>query len=73
MTARRSPLQDPSDGLADGFGTVHRTDSRDALAAFSRAVEAVLAHRPTALAAIERALACDPDLVPRVIESERPL
>jgi hypothetical protein len=53
----------PSDGIADRFGTVHQTVHRDAVSAFGDAVEAIAAHRPDSVAAIDRALGCDPGLV----------
>ena len=47
----------------DRFGTVHGSRDHRAVCAFGNAVAAIAAHRPDLGAAIDRALACDPDLV----------
>lgn len=63
MRAQPGIAHRPAGGIADRFGTVHRTANRVAVSAFGDAVEAIAAHRPDSVAAIDRALACDPDLV----------
>jgi hypothetical protein len=47
--------------LADGYGTSHRTRNRATVAALGEAIEAIVAHRPDAAAAVGQALAGDPD------------
>jgi hypothetical protein len=63
MRAQPGILRRPTHAIADRFGTVHQTTHRDAVSAFGDAVEAIAAHRPESVAAIDRALACDPNLV----------
>jgi hypothetical protein len=63
MTAQPSISGLVTNELADRFGTSHRTESCQAVAAFGDAVEAIAAHRPESTTAIDRALSLDPDLV----------
>jgi len=51
------------DGHADRYGLHHTTSSPAALAAFEQATEAVLAHRPYAIDAIDRSLILEPHMV----------
>ncbi|MCB4825175.1 hypothetical protein [Roseicella aerolata] len=62
LTASRLTLTSPAP-LVDRYGTHHRAASVGACLAFAQAVEAVVAHRPDAAAALDRALAADPHLV----------
>jgi hypothetical protein len=63
MRAQPGIAHRPVPGITDRFGTVHQTANRDAVSAFGDAVEAIAAHRPEAVALIDRALAGDPNLV----------
>ena len=49
--------------IIDRFALAHRTASRKAVAAFTEATEAVVAHRPNAAQALERALEANSMLV----------
>ena len=63
MTGRASVSGSAAGELVDRFGTTHRSHDHRAVSAFGDAVAAIAAHRPDLAAAIDRALACDPDLV----------
>lgn len=63
MTGRASMSCSAAGELIDRFGTVHRSRDLRAVSAFGDAVAAIAAHRPDPAAAIDRALAFDPDLV----------
>jgi tetratricopeptide (TPR) repeat protein len=62
LTACRLTLASPAP-LVDRYGTCHQTASVGACLAFAQAVEAIVAHRSDAAAALDRALAADPHLV----------
>lgn len=63
MTGRASVSGDAVGDLVDRFGTAHSSRDHRAVSAFGDAVAACAAHRPDLAAAIDCALACDPDLV----------
>ena len=63
MIGRASVPDGAAGELVDRFGTAHRSRDHRAVSAFGDAVAAIVAHRPDLAAAIDRALACDPDLV----------
>lgn len=63
MIGRASVSDRAAGERVDRFGTAHSSRDHRAVSAFGDAVAAIAAHRPDVAAAIDRALACDPDLV----------